>query len=198
MTLAIVREPSASLAACQLSFVPREAIDLTLARSQHAAYTAALREAGCRVLELPAEDALPDAVFVEDVALVLDELAVMTRPGAPSRRAEGAAVAAAFVVPSMASGNNALNLQHTMAYSISTTATTNAPPASPHRPRYANTTAATQESTESHTARHPTSGFANLSPGPCEPSPRPRAGSSFSTDRPSSGRHSHNERLCFG
>lgn len=96
MTIAIVREPSASLAACQLSFVPREAIDLTLARSQHAAYTAALREAGCRVLELPAEDALPDAVFVEDVALVLDEVAVMTRPGAPSRRAEGAAVAAAL------------------------------------------------------------------------------------------------------
>lgn len=96
MTIAIVREPSASLAACQLSFVPREAIDLALARSQHAAYTAALREAGCRVLELPAEDALPDAVFVEDVALVLDEVAVMTRPGAPSRRAEGAAVAAAL------------------------------------------------------------------------------------------------------
>lgn len=96
MTIAIVRRPSASLAACQLSFVPREAIDLTLAHSQHAAYTAALREAGCRVLELPAEDALPDAVFVEDVALVLDEVAVMTRPGAPSRRAEGAAVAAAL------------------------------------------------------------------------------------------------------
>jgi dimethylargininase len=42
---------------------------------------------------LPALDAMPDAVFVEDVALVLDEIAIMTRPGAASRRGEGASVA---------------------------------------------------------------------------------------------------------
>lgn len=97
MPTAIVREPSASLAACELSFVAREPIDLPLARAQHAAYTQALRDAGCRVVELPAEDAHPDAVFVEDTAIVLDEVAVLTRPGAPTRRAEVGSVAEALV-----------------------------------------------------------------------------------------------------
>jgi dimethylargininase len=91
--IAIVREISASMGACELSFVPREAIDMDLARRQHAAYQQALVQAGCRIIVLPAEDAMPDAVFVEDVALVLDEVAVMTRPGAESRRREGASVA---------------------------------------------------------------------------------------------------------
>lgn len=88
MPLAITRDVSARLADCQLSFVPRTGIDLALARAQHQAYCDALAALGCRVQRLPALDALPDAVFVEDVALVLDEVAVMTRPGAPSRRAE--------------------------------------------------------------------------------------------------------------
>lgn len=85
---AITREVSASLADCQLSFVSRTGIDLALARAQHQAYCDALSALGCQVRVLPALDALPDAVFVEDVALVLDEVAVLTRPGAPSRRAE--------------------------------------------------------------------------------------------------------------
>jgi dimethylargininase len=88
MLLAITREVSASLADCQLSFVPRTGIDLALARAQHLAYCDALSALGCEVRTLPALDTLPDAVFVEDVALVLDEVAVLTRPGAPSRRAE--------------------------------------------------------------------------------------------------------------
>jgi dimethylargininase len=91
--IALIRPVSAALAACELSFVARESIDLTRARAQHAAYAQALRDLGAEVLELPAEDAMPDAVFVEDVALVFDEVAVMTRPGAASRRAEGASVA---------------------------------------------------------------------------------------------------------
>lgn len=88
MLLALTRDVSASLADCQLSFVPRTGIDLALARAQHQAYCDALSALGCEVRVLPALDDLPDAVFVEDVALVLDEVAVLTRPGAPSRRAE--------------------------------------------------------------------------------------------------------------
>ena len=97
MLIAITRDLSASLSDCQLSFVAREPIDLALARRQHHAYQQALVRAGCEVIALPAEDALPDAVFVEDVALVLDEVAVMTRPGAESRRPEGASVGAKLV-----------------------------------------------------------------------------------------------------
>lgn len=91
--LAITREVSPSLAACELSFVPRTPIDVTLAATQHRANQRALASLGCRVLVLDAEPDLPDAVFVEDVAVVLDEVAVMTRPGAESRGAEGASVA---------------------------------------------------------------------------------------------------------
>lgn len=92
--IAITREVSASLADCELSFVPRTGIDLARARSQHQAYREALVRLGCEVVALPEQPSMPDAVFVEDVAIVTDEVAVMTRPGAPSRRGEGASVAA--------------------------------------------------------------------------------------------------------
>jgi dimethylargininase len=92
--IAITREVSASLADCELSFVARTRIDLELARAQHGAYRQALERLGCEVLALPEQPDMPDAVFVEDVAIVTDEVAVMTRPGAPSRRGEGATVAA--------------------------------------------------------------------------------------------------------
>ena len=91
--IAITRDVSPSLAGCELSFVPRTAIDIDRAIAQHEAYRAALRGLGCEVLSLPAQADMPDAVFVEDVAIVLDEVAVLTRPGAASRRAEGASVA---------------------------------------------------------------------------------------------------------
>lgn len=90
---AITRAVSPSIARCELSHVERVPIDLELARTQHDNYLRALELAGCRVLILPAEAELPDSVFVEDVAIVLDELAVLTRPGASSRRAEVASVA---------------------------------------------------------------------------------------------------------
>ncbi len=93
MLIAITRDVSASLADCQLSFVDRETLDTERAAAQHHAYRQALKSLGCRVIALPAQDAMPDAVFVEDVALVFDEIAVMTRPGAESRRDEGASVA---------------------------------------------------------------------------------------------------------
>ena len=92
MWTAITREISPALADCQLSFVERDVIDVPRARAQHAAYRDALEALGCEVLELPAEAAYPDSVFVEDVALAFDEVAIATRPGAESRRNEGHAV----------------------------------------------------------------------------------------------------------
>lgn len=92
MWTAITREVSPALADCELSFVPRTRIDLARAQAQHAAYCRALESLGCEVIRLPAEPAFPDSVFVEDVALVFDEVAVATRPGAESRRDEGSAV----------------------------------------------------------------------------------------------------------
>ena len=59
----------------------------------HAHYIATLKEAGASVTELPALDAYPDAVFVEDVALCLPEVAILMRPGAASRRGEVAEMA---------------------------------------------------------------------------------------------------------
>ncbi|UCC14178.1 MAG: dimethylargininase [Gammaproteobacteria bacterium] len=91
--LAITRPVSASIGRCELSFSARVPIDLERARAQHAVYESTLRQLGCRVESLPAADELPDAVFVEDTAVILDELAVITRPGAASRRAETNAVA---------------------------------------------------------------------------------------------------------
>ena len=93
MWIAITREVSPALGGCELSYVPREAIDVARASAQHRDYLRALETLGCRLLTLPAEARLPDSVFVEDVAIVLDEVAVLTRPGARSRRAEVAGVA---------------------------------------------------------------------------------------------------------
>lgn len=93
MLIALTREPSARLGGCELSFVPRVPIDAVRATEQHRVYQRALESLGCRVVALPALDDMPDAVFVEDVAVVFDEVAVVTRPGAESRRREGASVA---------------------------------------------------------------------------------------------------------
>lgn len=90
---AVTRAVSATLNQCQLTCKPRETIDVPLARQQHAAYESALRSLGVNVTTLPARDEFPDAVFVEDAALVLDEIAVVTTPGTPSRAAEGEAIA---------------------------------------------------------------------------------------------------------
>jgi dimethylargininase len=94
--VAITREVSTAFAECELTHLTREPIDVALARRQHAAYEALLAELGCEVEHLPEEPALPDSVFVEDAAVVVDELAVIARPGAESRRGETASVAAAL------------------------------------------------------------------------------------------------------
>ena len=88
MTIAITRDISPRFAECEITHIERTPIDLDLARSQHRAYVNALRNLGCRVVELPAEADLPDSVFVEDTAFILPEVAIITRPGADSRRPE--------------------------------------------------------------------------------------------------------------
>jgi dimethylargininase len=93
---ALTRGVAATLAACELTHVARAPIDVDAATRQHAAYVAVLRALGFSVVELPADDAFPDCVFVEDTAVVVDEVAVATRPGAASRRGEVDAVAAAL------------------------------------------------------------------------------------------------------
>lgn len=94
--IAITRAVSRAIERCELTHLERRAIDLDLARAQHAAYEQALRDAGCEVLQLPEQPGLADSVFVEDTAVALDAVAVLTRPGAASRRGEIEAMAEAL------------------------------------------------------------------------------------------------------
>lgn len=94
--IALTRAVPPSLARCELTHIAREPIDWRRARDQHEAYEGVLRSLGCSVLRLPALAEHPDSVFVEDAAVVLDECAVITRPGAQSRRGEVASVAEAL------------------------------------------------------------------------------------------------------
>jgi dimethylargininase len=93
MLTAITRKVSPAITRCELTHLHREAIDVGLAARQHVAYEKCLAGLGCRVVSLPAAPELPDSVFIEDTAVVVAELAVVTRPGAASRRAETASVA---------------------------------------------------------------------------------------------------------
>ncbi|MGB0134819.1 dimethylarginine dimethylaminohydrolase family protein [Dokdonella sp.] len=88
MLIALTRKISPRLADCELTHLAREPIDIELAVRQHATYVKLLATLGCASIELEAMPQLADSVFVEDVAIVLDEVAIMTRPGAASRRPE--------------------------------------------------------------------------------------------------------------
>jgi len=93
---ALTREVSPALASCELTFLEREPIDLGRAAAQHDAYCAALASLGLDVARLPGDPGLPDCCFVEDTAVVVDEVAVLASMGAASRRGEVAAVAGAL------------------------------------------------------------------------------------------------------
>ncbi len=90
--IVVTRVPSEALVDCELTYVAREPIDLARALVQHQAYNHALRLCGAEVEVLPAAADLPDAVFVEDTAVVLDELAVVTWPASPARQTEVALI----------------------------------------------------------------------------------------------------------
>lgn len=94
--VAVTRPPTEALARCELTHLDRQPIDAGVALSQHRAYEACLSRLGAEVVSLAPEPDLPDSVFVEDVAVVLEEVAIITRPGAASRRRERASVADAL------------------------------------------------------------------------------------------------------
>jgi dimethylargininase len=96
MLTAITREVSSSINNCELSFHARQPIDVAKAIAQHKAYQDCLADLSVRVVSLPAEPELPDAVFVEDPAVVVDEVAVISIMGAPSRRPEARSLANAL------------------------------------------------------------------------------------------------------
>jgi dimethylargininase len=89
---AITRLPSPRMNECELSFTDRIPINHERALAQHAAYRALLAELGYEVIVLSPSDEFPDCVFVEDTAVVLEDVAIMASPGAPSRRGEVDAV----------------------------------------------------------------------------------------------------------
>lgn len=93
---ALTRAVSPALEACELTWRSREIIDIQKAIEQHDVYERALAELGLHVISLPAEPDLPDATFVEDPLVVVDEVAIVTRMGAVSRRPEGESLAAAI------------------------------------------------------------------------------------------------------
>lgn len=92
MTIAITRLPAASIVKCELTFIERAPIDYTKALEQHRAYREGLASCGVKVITLPAADDLPDSVFVEDTAIILDEVAIITPMGIASRRPEPALI----------------------------------------------------------------------------------------------------------
>jgi dimethylargininase len=92
-TVALTRKVSATLAGCELEFAPRQPIDVAKAIEQHDAYEAALLDLGVNVVSLPSDDRFPDGVFVEDPAVVLDQVGVIGRMAAASRRDEISSVA---------------------------------------------------------------------------------------------------------
>lgn len=119
MLIAITREVSPNIGQCELTHLDRQPIDLSLAQAQHHQYEATLEALGCQLVRLPAEPTLPDSVFVEDTAIVLDEIALLTRPGAASRQAETASIAQALapyrivqtiVAPGIVDGGDVLRI----------------------------------------------------------------------------------------
>jgi dimethylargininase len=85
---AFVRELSPRIAEAELTHLERRPIDLDRARRQHDGYVALLEDLGLEVVFLPPLPDHPDGVFVEDVLVVVDGLAILTRPGATTRRGE--------------------------------------------------------------------------------------------------------------
>ena len=128
MLIALTRPPSPRLAECELTHLPRRPIDADLAADQHRGYCAGLARLGCEVRELPATPDLPDGVFVEDRAVVLDEVAIITRSASVRRREETPSVEAALrchrpiehiTAPGTLDGGDVLRLDRTLLVGLS-------------------------------------------------------------------------------
>jgi dimethylargininase len=129
MPTALTRAVPPAIVRCELTHIERAPIDAARAAAQHADYERALEALGCRVERIADTPELPDALFVEDAALVLDEVAIITRPGAESRRAETASVSAALAryrtlhaltAPALMDGGDVLRLGRRLYVGIST------------------------------------------------------------------------------
>ncbi len=94
--IAITRDVTPSIIACELTHIDRQPIDPMMAAVEQREYRKLLASLGLEVVRIPGDRAYPDSVFIEDTAIVLDDLAVITRPGALSRRGETRAVADAL------------------------------------------------------------------------------------------------------
>ncbi|MGZ7042288.1 MAG: dimethylarginine dimethylaminohydrolase family protein, partial [Thermoanaerobaculia bacterium] len=94
--VAITKPVPPSINECELSHLERQPIDFGRAKQQHAEYERALEAIGFTIERLAIEADNPDSVFIEDTAVVLPEIAIITRPGAESRRGEIASTAAAL------------------------------------------------------------------------------------------------------
>lgn len=128
MLIAITRAVSPAINQCEIGFIERQEIDLAKANEQHRRYEALLAELGARVISLPADADYPDSVFVEDPAVVVDEVAVMTRMGAASRRGESESLARALAdyrplrwlrVPATLEGGDVMRIGRTLYVGVS-------------------------------------------------------------------------------
>ena len=91
---ALVRPTSRRLAEGQLTHIERVSVDIDLAERQWAEYVDTLDEWGFEAVRVAGDDELADSVFIEDTVVMFSDFAVLTSPGAESRRAETDAVAA--------------------------------------------------------------------------------------------------------
>jgi dimethylargininase len=120
----LVRAPSSRLAEGIVTHISRTPVDVALARAQHAAYADALAACGWMIRQAPAAEDCPDSVFIEDTVVICEDLAVLARPGAPTRRPEVAGAAgiirslglrtAAIQQPGTLDGGDVLQAGHTV------------------------------------------------------------------------------------
>jgi len=135
LLLAVTRDVSPRFNECEITHIERSPINVETARTQHHEYIQILKELGCAVLELPAQSDLPDSVFVEDTAVILREAALLTRPGADSRKPETESIAQALAPyreivriqpPATVDGGDVLVLGKNIFVGMSTRSTTSA------------------------------------------------------------------------
>jgi dimethylargininase len=126
--LALVHAPSPALAAGQRTHVAQQQIDLRLAQSQHAAYCQALAACGLTVRWLNVNRDAPDGVFLEDTAIVLDEIAILCSMGTAARRREPLAIEPILrecrelrriEMPAMIEGGDVLRIERTLLVGLS-------------------------------------------------------------------------------
>lgn len=93
MLSALTRGVSRTIGDCKLTFMEREQIDVTMATRQHEAYKQCLTEMGVQITSLDLLPEAADAVFIQDTAVVVDEVAVMATMGVKCRAREVESVA---------------------------------------------------------------------------------------------------------